>query len=304
MRAKGTVTMHFGERLVAKSVDRYRTVTAVAAGATLVLALAAGLPSLLPRPLGFLHRVEVDTDPENMLSSDEPVRVYNDAMKKRLALHDLVVVGVVNDADGDGVFNPSSLAKVHALVDFARRLDGGDGSTPLQADSPAARYGFRPGERVIAPDIIAPSTVDNIVPSKGALQFEWLMLKPPADANGQAEIAWTSTDWAPDTVSPVSDGKHVWIIASTGMLICLDLKTGEKLYEHDLGMPCEASPVIVGTSLYITDTAGVTHIVGTGPEFKSLGSGKVGEAVHATPVLVDGRVYLRGDKNLYALGTK
>ena len=180
--------MHFGERLVAKSVDRYRTVTAVAAGATLVLALAAGLPSLLPRPLGFLHRVEVDTDPENMLSSDEPVRVYNDAMKKRLALHDLVVVGVVNDADGDGVFNPSSLAKVHALVDFARRLDGGDGSTPLQADSPAARYGFRPGERVIAPDIIAPSTVDNIVPSKGALQFEWLMLKPPADANAARRV--------------------------------------------------------------------------------------------------------------------
>ncbi len=129
-------------------------------------------------------------------------------------------------------------------------------------------------------------------------------VRPPGSDGGEAEVAWTLTDWAPDTVSPVSDGKLVWIVSSSGMLVCLDLKTGEKQYEHDLGMPCEASPVIVGTSLYVTDTAGVTHICGTGPEFKSLGSGKLGEGVRATPVLLEGRVYLRGDKNLFAVGAK
>jgi outer membrane protein assembly factor BamB len=128
-------------------------------------------------------------------------------------------------------------------------------------------------------------------------------IKPPANG-GKAETVWTNNDWAPDTVSPVSDGKLVWVVSSTGMLVCMDLKTGEKKYEHDLGMPCESSPLVVGNALYITDTAGVTHIVEAGPEFKSIGTGRIGEGARATPVLVDGRVYLRGDKNLFALGAK
>jgi len=33
-------------------------------------------------------------------------------------------------------------------------------------------------------------------------------------------------------------------------------------------------------------------------------SGKLGEGVRATPVLLEGRVYLRGDKNLFAVGAK
>jgi len=34
-----------------------------------------------------------------MLSPDEPVRVFHDEMKKRMDLHDMIVVGVVNEHD-------------------------------------------------------------------------------------------------------------------------------------------------------------------------------------------------------------
>jgi outer membrane protein assembly factor BamB len=130
-------------------------------------------------------------------------------------------------------------------------------------------------------------------------------IRPGDSSDGVAgEIVWKSDDWPPDTVSPASDGQLVWLVSGSGMLACLDLKTGAKVYEHDLGMPCNSSPVVVGQAVYLTDTAGVTHIFSTGRAFKPLGTGKVGEPVYGTPALVEGRVYLRGERSLFAIGAR
>jgi len=142
---------------------------------TLAVAGLAVLPSVLPGKLGFLNRIEVDTDPENMLSSDEPVRVFHDEMKERLALHDMIVVGVVNESHPAGVFNPQSLAKVQALTRFAETLHG-------------AQIGEADGVGVIRKDLIAPGTVDTIEPTSAGVSFSWLMREPPATQAQADEI--------------------------------------------------------------------------------------------------------------------
>ena len=109
--------------------------------AVAVLTVALGLQIL---------RIQVDTDPENMLPASEPARVFHNASKKKFALHDAIVVGVVNDADADGVFNQKTLARLHTLP---RQIQGIDG--------------------VIARDLISPSTVDSIRPEgTGTIRFE------------------------------------------------------------------------------------------------------------------------------------
>ncbi len=131
--------------------------------------VVAGAPSLWPKALPFLNAVRVDTDPENMLPEDEPVRVFHDRMKKVFSLYDMVVVGVVNETHPEGVFNPESLAKIYRLTEFAKSL-----RWPRE-DDPSRKEG------VVAADVIAPSTVDNIEQGGlGAVRFEWLMPKPPA----------------------------------------------------------------------------------------------------------------------------
>ncbi len=50
----------------------------------------------------------MDTDPENMLEITEPARVFHNAAKKRFDLSDTVVLGVINEKDPDGVFNPDT----------------------------------------------------------------------------------------------------------------------------------------------------------------------------------------------------
>ena len=122
-------------------------------------------PTLAPDAFPALQALKVDTDPENMLADDELVRVFHNAMKAEFDLHDLIIVGIVQPGHPEGVFNPRTLANVHALAEFAdgvRWTD--DGET----------------RGVIGIDIIAPSTVDSIEQAGlGAVSFSWLMPDPP-----------------------------------------------------------------------------------------------------------------------------
>ena len=111
-------------------------------------------------------RITVDTDPENMLPDDSPVRVFHRAVKKEFALYDMVVLGVVDEQNPDGVFNVKTLTDIYALTDDIKKIDG-----------------------VIARDIIAPSTKDNIEQeSLGAVRFNWLMAAPPKNKEEALKI--------------------------------------------------------------------------------------------------------------------
>ena len=128
--------------------------------------LLTGLMLLVTILLGTLVvRVHVDTDPENMLSEEEFVRVFHNQTKKEFNLHDVVVLGIVNEQDENGVFNPKSLKKVYQLSQFAATITDPE----------------NPKRKVIARDIIAPDNVDTIEQAGlGQVKFQWLMKEPPA----------------------------------------------------------------------------------------------------------------------------
>jgi predicted RND superfamily exporter protein len=112
--------------------------------------LTIGLGSAIPW-------IQIDTDPETMLSADDPARVFHNETKDEFALHDLIVVGVVNESEPEGVFNPDSLGRIHELNQRVKSIDG-----------------------VIARDVLGPSTMDNIEQAgPGTIRFEWLMEQPP-----------------------------------------------------------------------------------------------------------------------------
>jgi len=77
------------------------------------LGFAAGLP-----------RIQTDTDPENMLRPDAPVRVYNNQVEQWFDLQDVIVVGVVNEENPDGVLNPTTLGKIYRITQQVVKLDG------------------------------------------------------------------------------------------------------------------------------------------------------------------------------------
>ncbi len=145
----------FGLSFIKLAIDYPKTVT------TLILVFMVIFAAMFPM-------VQVDTDPENMLAKEEPVRVFHNKMKEVFSLHDMVVVGIVNEEDENGVFNPESLRKIYELTQFAEGLQW-----PHPEDE-EKQVG------VILDDMLAPSTVDNIKQGGlGSVQFEWLMAEPP-----------------------------------------------------------------------------------------------------------------------------
>jgi len=104
-----------------------------------------------------IPRIVVDTDPENMLPADQADRVFHDHAKERFALYEMIVVGLVNDASPEGVFNPASLTRLHALTRGIERIEG-----------------------VIREDVLSLATVDDIgQEGPGTIRFEWMMKQPP-----------------------------------------------------------------------------------------------------------------------------
>lgn len=124
----------------------------------------------------MIPMIRVDTDPENMLSSDEPVRVFHNQTKQRFDLSDIVVLGVINEKHPAGVFNTATLGRVYELTEFAKTLRWED---PKHPGHPAG---------VVEVDIIAPSLIDHIEGGGGMVRFEWLMPQPPKTDEEALEI--------------------------------------------------------------------------------------------------------------------
>ena len=193
--------MDLKQRITEYSLKHYKLVTIV----MVVFTLALG--ALMPL-------IKVDTDPENMLSEDEPVRVFHNQTKKDFTLSDIVVVGVVNKKDLNGVFNPLSLARIYELAEFAKTLRWPD------EENPDEQVG------VIEVDLLAPSTVDHIGQGgPGVVTFEWLMKKPPTTQAKALEIKDKAMS------NPLLKGT---LISENGKAICLYLPLTSKDLSHKI----------------------------------------------------------------------
>lgn len=165
------------DRVTGLATRRPGTVSAVMVASLVMLLALSVLPSIWPATFAPLHSVTVDTDPENMLAEDEPVRVFHDHAKARYDLYDMIVVGIVNESDPDGVFNPDTLARVFDLTEFARELEFPDARNPDQR------------REVVGVDVIAPSNVDDIQQAGvGQVEFSWLMPQPPQNKEDARRI--------------------------------------------------------------------------------------------------------------------
>ncbi len=130
-------------------------------------------------------------------------------------------------------------------------------------------------------------------------------IRPPAPGKGtKGEVVWSASEGLPDTTSPVSNGELVFVAASYGLITCYDAKDGKKLWQQDLKASLVSSPTVVGEHVYIADTRGVMHIFEAARKFKAVSTGKITEAIRATPAYVDGRIYIRGEKHLYCIGSR
>lgn len=119
-----------------------------------------------------------------------------------------------------------------------------------------------------------------------------------------SHVAWSDDFGLPDIVSPVATSRHTFLVMSYGSVTCYDMSSGKMLWTHDIDGSFHASPIAVGNVIMLVDRKGITHRFEDAAEFKLINEPALGEPVSATPAIANNRIYIRGEKNLYCIGSK
>ncbi len=101
--------------------------------------------------------------------------------------------------------------------------------------------------------------------------------------------------------SPLLVDGLLYMMADNGVASCVDVATGEALWQERVDGNFSSSPVYAGGRLYFSNQEGETVVLQTGPEFKVLARNQLDGVHKATAVPVGGAFYIRTDQALYRI---
>jgi outer membrane protein assembly factor BamB len=189
-----------------------------------------------------------------------------------------------------------------ALAMWDKNTDGKLQTSELPAGEVRARF-FRI-------DLDSDQALDESEWSKYARLFELaentLVALKPGDAGGPPQVVWQYRRGLPYVPSPLVYRGRVFLIKDGGIVTVLDAASG-KLVKQARGRGegnYYASPVAGDGKIYTASGQGVVTIFAAGNKAEVLSSRDFDERIAATPVLADGRVYVRTEKALYCFGAK
>jgi outer membrane protein assembly factor BamB len=62
-----------------------------------------------------------------------------------------------------------------------------------------------------------------------------------------------------------------------------------------------ASPVAYEGKILLTSEEGDTYVLKAGPKHEVIRTNSLGEPVYASPAIADGKIFIRGQQNLYCI---
>jgi outer membrane protein assembly factor BamB len=144
---------------------------------------------------------------------------------------------------------------------------------------------------------------DGLVYISTGFQEPW-MVAVRTDGKGdvtKSHVAWVERRGAPLTPSPVVVGDELYIVNDTGILTCLDRKTGKIGWQQRLGGNFSASPIVADGRIYFLSEEGVGTVVAPGKEFRKLATNSLNETTLASMAVSGGSIFIRSDRHLYRI---
>src|SRR6266481_1847270 len=124
------------------------------------------------------------------------------------------------------------------------------------------------------------------------------------DATKRGDITQTGRVWQYDKIrrsistASIADGL-VYIPDFSGFLHCLDAKTGQEYWTHDVFAAVWGSTLVVDGRIYLGDEDGDVVVMQAGKVKKVLAEMNMGSAVYATPVPAHGTLFINNRNQLF-----
>jgi outer membrane protein assembly factor BamB len=132
-----------------------------------------------------------------------------------------------------------------------------------------------------------------------------IAIRPGAVGN-ERRVAWEYAKGTGYVLSNMLYGDYVYLLTDNGVVTCLEAATGAVKYEGGRpGTPSRfmGSPVAFNGWIAMTSEDGETFMLQAGPTHNIVHTNTLDEPVYSSPAIAAGRIYIRGERHLFAIGS-
>jgi outer membrane protein assembly factor BamB len=120
----------------------------------------------------------------------------------------------------------------------------------------------------------------------------------------KSHVLWSVPTGAPYVSSLVYYEGLVYMASDAGVVTAVDAANGERVWQERVDGIFTASPVAVDGKIYLLSETGDAYVLRAGRHPQVLEKNVVGERMVASPAVSQGRLYIRTDDSLIAIGKR
>jgi outer membrane protein assembly factor BamB len=139
--------------------------------------------------------------------------------------------------------------------------------------------------------------------SRGYRSGPYMAIRP----GGRGDVSSSHVLWRVDTGAPyISSLVHyqglLYMANDVGVITAVDAGTGERVWQQRLDGVYSASPVAADGKVYFVSEDGHTLVLRAGRTPELLARNDIGERSVASPAIAGGRIFIRTDDKIFAIG--
>jgi outer membrane protein assembly factor BamB len=182
-------------------------------------------------------------------------------------------------------------------------VNSSTGVEALRADTGAPVWHILEDSRFPIP---VPSLVDGMIyMTRGYRSGPYWAIKPGGSGDiTSSHAAWRVATGAPYVSSVVVYDGLIYSAGDAGIISALDAKTGERVWQERVGGAFSASPIAGDGKVYFVSESGETVVIKAGRTAEVLARNRLDAHFVASPAASRGRLMLRSDDAVFAVGAR
>ena len=141
--------------------------------------------------------------------------------------------------------------------------------------------------------------------STGFEQATAMAIRPEAKGvPSDQRVVWTTNKQVPKTPSMVAVGADLYMVSDTGVVTCLDAKTGTVHWQERVGKMTSASLLYADGKIYMQDEFGKGYVLKPGPKLEILATNDLKDKSLASYAVSGQHLLIRTQHALWCVGEK
>jgi outer membrane protein assembly factor BamB len=141
-----------------------------------------------------------------------------------------------------------------------------------------------------------------VICTTGFSGYQMFAAKPDGSGDvSNTHVVWKCKKSVPERPSPILVDGLLYMVSDSGILSCVDPKSGTSLRQKRLGGNFFASPVYADGKIYLCDEAGATTVIKPSRELEVLATNHLENGCMASPAIVGRSLIVRTTTHLYRI---